>query len=415
MRGTGKNSEKRFKFSLINQGCRLNAAESQRIIFSLQGKGWEFASPEEAGVILINTCTVTHRADADLRKIIRKLRRQNPQAKIIALGCYVDHYGRPEGAHLFLSNSQKMRVLEFLEEGEFKGEKKRWKSRGFLKVQEGCDLHCTYCIIPRVRGKSRSVPLGKIREELEEFLEEGYEEVVLTGIHLESYGRDLGERQGFLKFLKALENYYPEVRFRISSLDPRFLTTELLSYLLSSPHIMPSFHLSLQHRSPRILRLMGRGSGEGFEELIFRIKNERPEAGVGADFIVGFPGETQEDFNILYRFAQEVPLTYFHVFSFSPRKGTRAAEMRPKVPERIARERTSLMRELSSLKKREFCLSMQGKVLEATVIRPGQALSENYLKVDFEEGIAAGRRIKFGINSCREDTLYGTPIFGEGT
>ncbi len=409
MSNIGKSSEKRFKFSLINQGCRLNAAESQRLISSLQKKGWKLASPEEAGVILINTCTVTHRADADLRKLIRRLRRQNPQARIIALGCYVDHYGKAEGADLSLPNPQKMRVLELLRNGEFK-ERRRWKSRGFLKVQEGCDLACTYCIIPKVRGRSRSVPLGKIREELEELLKEEYQEVVLTGIHLESYGRDLGEKQGFLKLLRSLEIYYPEIRFRISSLDPRFLNPELLSYLLSSPHIMPSFHLSLQHRSPKILRLMGRGSGEGFEELIFRIKNERPEAGVGADFIVGFPGETEEDFSILYRFAREVPLTYFHVFSFSPRKGTRAAEMRPKVPERVTGERASLMRQLSSQKKREFCSSMQGKVLEATVIRPGEALSENYLKLNFEGNLPPGIRIKFRVYSCREDVLFGFPL-----
>ncbi len=397
MRGTEKNSEKRFKFSLINQGCRLNAAESQRLISSLQKKGWKLASPEEAGVILINTCTVTHRADADLRKLIRRLRRQNPQARIIALGCYVDHYGKAEGADLSLPNPQKMRVLELLRNGEFKGKRKRWKSRGFLKVQEGCDLACTYCIIPKVRGRSRSVPLGKIREELEELLKEEYQEVILTGIHLESYGRDLGEKQGLLKLLRSLEIYYPEIRFRISSLDPRFLNPELLSYLLSSPHIMPSFHLSLQHRSAKILRLMGRGSGEGFEELIFRIKNERPEAGVGADFIVGFPGETEEDFSILYRFAREVPLTYFHVFSFSPRKGTRAAEMRAKIPERISKKRAALLRGLGRRKTEEFARSMVGKTLEATVIKEGEALSENYLRVKFDEKLPPGRRFIFKI------------------
>ncbi len=362
-------------------------------------------------MVIINTCTVTHRADADLRKIIRRVRRENPQAKIITLGCYVNHYGKVSGADLSLPNARKMEVIETLgQAGE--EEVKKWKSRGFLKVQEGCDLACTYCIIPKVRGKSRSLPLEEIRKEMEKFLLLGYREVVITGIHLESYGRDLGLKEGFLGLLRALEEYYPRVRFRISSLDPRYLNPSLLSYILSAPHIMPSYHLSLQHRSEKILRLMGRGRGRGFEELILRIKARRPEAGLGADFIVGFPGENEEDFRTLLNFAEKMPFTYFHVFTFSPREGTRAAEMKPKVPQRIVGERSRILRELSREKKSQFCSSMQGRELEATVIREGMALSENYLKLRFEGRHEPGERLVFKIEDCLGEELWGIPLGG---
>ncbi len=358
--------------------------------------------------MIINTCTVTHRADADLRKIIRRVRRENPGAKIAALGCYVDHYKGVEGADVSLSNSQKMSIVELLEEAQG-GELKRWKSRGFLKVQEGCDLACTYCIIPGVRGPSRSLPWPEIKRRVEQFLAMGYQEAVITGIHLESYGRDLGEKEGFLKLLKRLELFHPRIRFRISSLDPRFLTQELLSYIISAPHIMPSFHLSLQHFSPRILRLMGRGSNKGFSEILGKIREARPEAGLGADFIVGFPTETEEDFNLLYKFAEEAPFSYFHVFTFSPREGTRAAEIRPRVPERISKKRSALLRELGRKKTEKFARSMVGKTLEATVIKEGEALSENYLKVKFEKKLPLGKRFRLKIEEFHFPYLIGNP------
>jgi len=409
LRNTGKNSGQRSKkFALINQGCRLNAAESQRIAQELQKKGWILSSPQEAPWVIINTCTVTHRADADLRKIVRKIQRENPTARIVALGCYVDHHGEVPGTYLSLPNPRKMEVVEVLEEVD-RGRIARWKSRGFLKVQEGCDLACTYCIIPRVRGPSRSLPWAEIERRMEDFLVLGYQEVVITGIHLESYGRDLGEKSGFLNLLQRLEAFYPPVRFRISSLDPRFLTRELLAYILSAPHIMPGFHLSLQHYSPRILRLMGRGSNRGFMEILEEIRATRPEAGLGTDFIVGFPTETEEDFLLLYRFAGEAPFSYFHVFSFSPRKGTRAAEIRPRVPERISKKRSALLRELGRRKKEEFARAMVGKTLEATVIKEGEALSENYLKVKFDEKLPPGNRFLFKIEELRFPYLVGNP------
>jgi len=410
LRNTGKNSGPGSKkFSLINQGCRLNAAESQKIAEELQKRGWVLSSPQQALWVIVNTCTVTHRADADLRKIIRRVKRENPGAKIAAIGCYVDHYGKVEGADLALPNHRKTEIINLLG-AEGKGKPVRWKSRGFLKVQEGCDLACTYCIIPRVRGPSRSLPWSLIERRIEEFLSLGYQEVVITGIHLESYGREWGEREGLLHLLRLLEKFYPQIKFRISSLDPRFLSSRLLDYILNSPHIMPTFHLSLQHYSPRILKLMGRGSNRGFARLVDKIRKGRPEAGLGADFIVGFPSETDEDFLLLYRFAEKAPLSYFHVFTFSPRERTRAAEIRPRVPERISKKRSALLRELGRRKTGEFARSMVGKTLQATVIKEGEALSENYLRIKFEGKLPPGKRLPFKIEDFAAPWLLGKPL-----
>ena len=400
------------EFALINQGCRLNIAESQKIIEELQKKGWVLKSPESASVIIINSCAVTHRAESDFRKLVRKIRRKNPEGKIIAIGCLVD-FNEDEAsmADLYLKNSEKLSLPDLLESAGNKTDIKRWKARGFLKVQEGCDLGCTYCIIPKLRGRSKSVPLRDIENRMEEFMKVGYEEVVITGIHLESYGRDLGDKEGFLRLLRFLERYFPEVRFRISSLDPRYLTNELLDYILYAPHIMPSFHLSFQHYSNKILRRMGRGTNKGFMEILERIKTANPYAGVGTDFIVGFPGEDEDDFRKLLDFAEQAPLTYFHVFSFSPRPGTKAAELKPSVPERIMGERSRILRELAEDKKRSFLSSLVGMEIEGTVIREGEALLENYVVLNFvHSGIPSGKRDKFLITENKRGYVEGKPL-----
>lgn len=396
------------KFALINQGCRLNTAESQKIIEELQEKGWEITSPEFASIVIINSCAVTHRAESDFRKLVRRIRRENPGAKIVAIGCLVDFSKREASmADLYLSNSEKMKLPELLENAGGEAGKNRWKARGFLKVQEGCDLSCTYCIIPELRGKARSMPISDIEKRMNEFLELGYQEVVITGIHLESYGKDYGEKEGFLSLLRFLEKYYPRVRFRISSLDPRFLTEGLLEYILSSPHIMPSFHLSFQHYSNKILRLMGRGTNKEFMKILERIKEAIPHAGIGTDFIVGFPGESEEDFRELLGFAKKAPFTYFHVFSFSPRPGTKAAQLRPLIPQRITGNRSKVLREIAEIKKSNFISSLVGKKLEGTVIRNGEALLENYVPLRYSGKLPIGVRKIFLVTEKEEYRAFG--------
>lgn len=402
------------KFALINQGCRLNTAESQKIIEELQKKGWEITSFEFASIVIINSCAVTHRAESDFRKLIRKIRKKNPEAKIVAIGCLVD-FDKKEAsmADLYLSNKEKMKLPELLKNTGGEAAKDRWKARGFLKVQEGCDLGCTYCIIPKLRGKARSMPIRDIESRMNKFLELGYQEVVITGIHLESYGKDFGEKEGFLNLLRFLEKYYPQVRFRISSLDPRFLTDRLLEYIISSPHIMPSFHLSFQHYSNKILRLMGRGTNKGFVKILERIKEAIPHAGIGTDFIVGFPDEREEDFRELLWFAEKTPLTYFHVFSFSPRPGTKAAQLKPLIPQRIAGIRSKVLWKIAERKKKYFISSLIGKKIEGTVIRKGEALLENYVPLRYCGGLPIGVRRKFLVTEKKENQLLGTIYHSE--
>ena len=399
------------KFSIVNQGCRLNAAESQVLIEKLQRKGFKLSDINDSSLVIINTCAVTHRAESDFRKIVRRIRRENPEAKIIAAGCLVDL--NPEEASLadiYLKNSEKMNIPEMFS-GSNGEQNKRWRARGFLKVQEGCDLACTYCIIPKLRGKSRSVSLMSIGQRMEEFLNLGYEEVIVTGIHLESYGLDLGMKDGFKKLLFYLEKFHPQVRFRISSLDPRFLSKELLDYILKSKHIMPSFHLSFQHYSNKVLGRMGRGNNKVFKEIMEEIRSRKEIAGIGADFLVGFPGEEDEDFKILLDFVKSSPFTYLHVFSFSPRPGTKAVNMRPKVPERVSKERSAILREIAKGKKKLFLETLVGKEIEGTVIREGEALLENYIKLKYKNNnLKTSKRYTFQITAFYEGILYGKPI-----
>ena len=400
------------KFSVITFGCKLNQAEAEEWIEALNKKGYVFEKEwKKAELIIINSCTLTVKADSDVRKTIRKIKRENPSAFIIATGCLAERDSTQlerEGVSKVFSNQEKSLIVPFVlrhlpPEGPPARKPSHYRARYFLKIQEGCGFRCSYCIIPLVRGKARSEPLDKILEKVKKAVQEGFEEIVLTGIHIDSYGRDLGERRGLLKLLRSLESFYPEVRFRLSSLDPRFIDEELLNYLLNSPHIMPHYHISFQHVSERILRLMKRrGSAQQYAELISKIKEKNPLAGIGGDVIIGFPTEKEEDFLQLYEFVKSTPLTYLHVFSFSPRPETEAFSMRPAIPERIKKERSYKLRKLVQEKNLKFREFLKGKEIEATVIHPREALSENYVKVFLQEEKLPGRRIKVRVENVTE-------------
>ncbi len=405
------------RFTVLTFGCKLNQAEAESWIERLTERGYSYVRDwKEADVVLLNTCTLTVRADSDVRKTLRKIRREKPSALIVATGCLAEREPEQltkEGVAAVFSNKEKDRVVEFVlrnfpPSGPFQRGRVSFRARYFLKVQEGCDYRCSYCIIPLVRGKSRSEPLEEILNRVKRALQEGFQEVVLTGIHLESYGRERGERDGFLKLLIKLEPFYPELRFRISSLDPRLLDRRLLQYIASAPHIMPHFHLSFQHVSQRILKLMRRwGSTQLYMDIIGVLKEARPLAGIGGDVIVGFPTESEQDFSLLLEFVRQAPLSYLHVFSFSPRPGTEAAKLRPAVPERIRKERSALLRRLVSEKNLAFRKALVGKELEVTVIGPGRGVTENYVKAELEGKFEPRKRYKIFISGVSEKGVVG--------
>jgi len=380
-------------FSIQNFGCRVNQAEafSWAEEFELGGLRLEEDSTR-ADLVVVNTCTLTSRADRDVRKFIRKICRLNPKARLIIAGCSVDG-GRAEfekipQARLLLSNGEKggltSRVLSETP-GRRAGFSQPLRSRALLKVQDGCDLRCTFCVIPYVRGKSRSFDREDILSRAKKFVRQGFREVVLCGIHLSSYGHDLRPKGSLIELLQALVELEGMGRIRLSSLDPRFLDDKLIDFITSSQKICPHFHLSLQHGSDRILKLMGRESRvSGYEQILSRLRQNSPAASLGADIISGFPGESDEDFNETFDFLQNSPLTYFHVFTYSPRPHT-PAEGWPQVEEHLKRERSSLLRNLSEEKRRTFRLAFLGQELEGVVVKKndvgGEALTSNYIDV----------------------------------
>ncbi len=368
-------------FAVRSFGCRVNQAEACGWVEALRKGGLRLEEAAGRGdYLLVNSCTLTGRADRDVRRFIRRAARDNPEAKIVVTGCYAgrasEAFRRMPGVWLVVPNAGKdrlaARILEAAgareEEAGAASEALPYRARAFLKVQDGCDFHCAYCIIPGVRGKSASVAGDEVVGRVRALVAYGYREIVLAGIHLSSYGRDLEPKSSLLALLERIEAVDGLGRIRLSSLDPRFLDAPLATHVAKSGRIAPHYHLSLQSGSARTLRAMGRASSpESHEAVLADLRRRSPDAALGADVIVGFPGETDEEFERTRELLERTPLTYFHVFPFSPREGTPAAEMEP-VNEAVKAKRAGVLRDLSRAKDLAFRAGFVGRELEAVVI-----------------------------------------------
>ena len=379
-------------FFLQNFGCRVNQAEAFEWAEEFQRRGLHLASdPSRSDVVVVNTCTLTSRADRDVRKFLAKVGRDNPQARVIVTGCLVDRDRAALEAIsniTLIANGGKADLVGMVlgkDASAVREAPARFRARALLKVQDGCDCHCTFCIIPSVRGPSRSLALNDVLQRLERLALQGFREVVLTGIHLSSYGEDLVPPSSLLSLLREMEKRDGGLRLRLSSLDPRNLDRELRGFLAGSALIRPHFHLSLQNGSDSVLARMGRKSRVlEYREILDDLRRLSPDSGLGADVITGFPGETEEDFRGTLEFLQSSPLSYFHVFSYSPRPGTTAASW-PQVPQAEIRRRTTLLRRLSLQKSQDFGRVFLGRNLDAVVIRKTadrtELLAANYIPV----------------------------------
>lgn len=406
-------------FSLQNFGCRVNQAEAFDWAEAFQLRGLRL-EPDAArsDLVVVNTCTLTGRADRDVRKFLAKVGRENPGARLIVTGCLVDRVrDELEGIPniTLLSNADKANLAGLVlgpEASVHAALPVRFRARGLLKIQDGCDGRCTFCVIPSVRGRSRSVPPADAVERLAELARQGFSEVVLTGIHLNSYGLDLRPESSLLGLLREMEERCGRMRLRLSSLDPRGLGGGLCEFLAGSSFVRPHFHLSLQHGSDRVLARMGRKSTAAeYRHVLDAVRRLSPEACLGADIITGFPGEFEEDFRATSDFLQGSPLNYFHVFSFSPRPGTAAAAW-PGVDPAAAQRRTSHLRSLSAEKFAEFRRSFLGKTLEAVVIRKAggraELLTANYIKAYADAGNQApGDAVRVTLDRVEERYVRG--------
>lgn len=398
--------QKRVSFHTL--GCKLNYSESSTLAREFERAGYLRVEPTDpTDVAVINSCSVTEHADKKCRNIIRKIHRRNPNAIIAVTGCYAqlkpNDIAAIEGVDLVLGNNDKgdlfRRVDELNERGKaevyscsvedikrfFPAYSSADRTRSFLKVQDGCDYKCAYCTIHYARGSSRNIPIADIVAEAEEIAALGQREIVITGINTGDFGRTTGEK--FIDLLKALDRVEGIERYRISSIEPNLITDEIIEFCASSPKFVPHFHIPLQSGSTRILGLMRRRyTAEKYRERIARIRELMPDAFLGVDVIVGFPGETEEDFMQTYNLLEEVGASFLHIFPFSERPGTPAVTMPDKVQSRISTERVERLEELSAKLHKSFSERFLGEVREVlfeSTDRRGKmyGYTDNYLRV----------------------------------
>ncbi len=394
-----------MRVSFCTLGCRMNQFDTDLMRSRFAESGYEIVDfEEEADVYIINTCTVTVGGDRSSRQAIYQAKRRNPRALVVATGCYAqvkpEELSSLKEVDLVVGNTHKSEILSLVEEllerrekrvvvGEIFRERELRnfdtvlyfeETRPFIKVQEGCNKFCTFCVIPFARGKVRSAPKEKVVEQVRILAERGFKEVVLSGTQLSQYGWDIGSSLYDL-LLDLLRVEGIEI-IRLSSMHVKEMDERLLDLITTERKIAPHFHLSLQSGSGRILQLMERGyTPEEFRKVVELILSKRPETAVGTDIIAGFPTETDRDFEETLEFVRNTPFAYLHVFPYSDRPFTKASRLRPKVPERIKKERVRILRELDQRKREEFRERNRGRNLRAVVLSEGRALTENYIEV----------------------------------
>jgi len=373
-------------------GCKLNQAETQLLAQQLARAGYRLVPPGDvADVYVLNTCTVTHVADGKCRRLLNQARRRNPGALVVAIGCYVERarqeLAQIKGVDLVLDNSQKMDLLPRLEESGrlvrpgAVSARADFRTRAFIKVQDGCNNFCSYCIVPLVRGREKSLPLEQVIDEVSRRVAEGYKEVVLTGTEIGAYN-DKGI--GLTELLRRILEKTGVARLRLSSLQPREITPELIG-LWQDGRLCRHFHLSLQSGSDTVLKRMNRRyTIANYKRAVDLIRKSVPGAAVTTDVIVGFPGETEAESKESYDFARQMNFARIHVFSYSPRPGTKAADMPQQVEDKVKRERSRRMLALGRACVRNFRRKFLGKTMlvlwekEAGGVWSG--LTDNYIR-----------------------------------
>ena len=469
-------------FHIENFGCRATQADAAAIERQLVDRGYvPLQDAAGAYVVVVNTCTVTASADSQARQAIRAIHRQNPSARIVVTGCYAqrapEELARLEGVVWVVGNSHKPeipRLIEQMNEQSFAGEppfvdtqEPQPAARGFvpleavaadpmslvrapakiltgnifeqtvllvapvlggeaghtrpvLKIQDGCNSRCAYCVIPFVRGRSRSLPPAQVLEEIRKLSAAGYHEVVLSGINLGSYGRDLVPRVEFSELVRRILDETPLERLRISSIEPMDVTQDFIALVASTGRIARHFHIPLQSGSDRILAAMHRWYRTAhYARRLEWIREMLPQAGIGADLIVGFPGETDADHRATLELVRQLPFTYLHVFAFSKRPGTKAAGMPDEVPAPVIRERSRELRALAAEKAAAFRAAQLGRRLRVlTLDRSGEgpsgswtrALSSNYLEVHVTGSWPANQMLDVHVTAADGPHLLGQPL-----
>ncbi len=428
-----------MKVAMATLGCKVNQYESAGILEALEERGFSVVPfGEEADCYVVNTCTVTGRSDCQSRQLIRRAARANPGASIIVTGCYAriapGEIQKIRGATHIVEHKASIPDLIGRIAGVPADEARRettaenaprelhprrfpGHTRAFLKIQDGCDAFCTYCIVPYARGHSRSVSEKDVLGRLRELGGAGYREIVLTGIHLGAYGRDLRPAAGLLEILKDVEEERPVERLRLSSIEPGEVTDEMISFFRTSKVLCRHLHIPLQSGSDDVLKRMGRPyDASFFRNLLERIWRAIPDMAIGLDVMAGFPGEDEEAFNRTVRLIEDLPVAYLHVFPYSDRPGTEASAMRGKVGEKEKKLRAAQLRALGKRKRSDFAGRFVGKTVSVLIeggAGPGgeftKGFSDQYIPVFVRTGggVAVNRIVAVVAEICRDGKLYG--------
>lgn len=399
-----------MKYAIVTFGCRVNQADSLAIEQQLRATGAVDAAPEQADVVIVNSCSVTASADQGTRQTIRRIVRANPDVQVLVTGCYAtrapeDLVTLPNVRHV-VPNAEKEALHRLIPVADLHGPPhalttaERFgdgegacgsslapgvagRTALTMRVQTGCDERCSYCIIPRTRGPGRSPSLRAVAANLRRAIAAGYKEIAITGVHLGSYGRDRGDGSSLTALVRMLGAWPGEVLFRISSLEPMDCTEEIVACVAASPRLAPHFHLPLQHGDDEVLRAMRRPYTMSFyAALVERVRTMLPHACIGSDIIVGFPGETNAHFAQMRATLERLPLDYLHVFPYSDRPGTAASMLQPKVDGHAIRERSREVRAIGESMTKRFRQSQVGRTLRGLTVDDGQSVvTDNYLKL----------------------------------
>ncbi|MBI4595305.1 MAG: tRNA (N(6)-L-threonylcarbamoyladenosine(37)-C(2))-methylthiotransferase MtaB [Candidatus Tectomicrobia bacterium] len=433
-----------MRVALTTLGCKLNQFETEAMQELLEKQAYDIVPFEkEADVYVINTCTVTSKSDYRSRGAIRRALQKNQKAKIIVTGCYAQtqpkEIAKIPGVDVILGNQEKSSLLKFLDQtaksvntelfvapisqatqfSPMMIEKFSGYTRAFVKIQDGCDSRCSYCIVSTARGPNRSEKPEAVLRQISALIQAGYQEVVFTGVHLGTYGFDLQEKTTLAALLRKAIQLPGLKRLRLSSLEPAEFTPDLIDVIVSSPVICQHLHIPLQSGDDEILTRMNRGYNSAFyAKLILDLKSKSPDMGIGADVIVGFPGEEERHFKSTYNLIEALPLTYLHVFNFSGRKGTLAADMDGQVPAETRHSRSEMLRKLGKKKSSEFKMSLPGREMEIIIESSRdketallKGLTGNYVKVLVAESDdLMNKLVMVKINDFKQGKVYGRII-----
>ena len=402
-------------FEIHTLGCKLNYSESAAIAAKLEANGWHQGGIPE--IIVLNTCAVTQSAEKKTRNLASKLHRDNPLASIVVVGCYSalkpELLERWSGVIKVFGSSNKMSCVDFILQQEpqpvpnfFDAYSTHDRTRSFLKIQDGCNSHCTYCTVWIARGKSRSDTIENVLKNIQNIADSGLHEVNLTGVNVGDFGK--GTKENLLKLLKAIVKQNAIERVRISSIEPELLSPEIIRLVAKSPILMPHFHLPLQAGCDRVLSAMRRRyTTQEYAEKVMLIKKLMPDACVACDVIAGFPGETDEEFEETYHFLEQLPISYMHVFPYSRRPRTHANLIEEQVSDDVKHERTERLLELSHAKKLAFYSQCEGQTRPVLVESKAVddqlfGFTDNYIRVSLPNDPATINTIqKVTIEQCR--------------